>query len=179
MRINEERINTIDHAVEELRLTTGLSYPENNLIQITDALGISVSEVNLPDFDGKKVKGYIRWFTAEEKEIRKISCDAEIFVNSQQTPTVKNFTLAHELGHFLLHKNSNSFRIDFQDYSAEGDPLNQETEANYFAGSLLMPKEKLLKSFEKANSLDEVAEMFGVSRPAVEARVKWLGYKIS
>ena len=179
MRIDQERINTIDHAVDELKLTTGLSYPENNLLQIASALGITVSEVALPDYENKKVKGYIKWFTPEEKKSKNTTCDAEIYINSQQTPTVKNFTLAHELGHFLLHKNASSFRIDLQDYSAEGDPLNQETEANYFAGSLLMPKEKLLKSFEKANSLDEVAEMFAVSRPAVEARVKWLGYKIS
>jgi len=98
-------------------------------------------------------------------------------LNSNQSKTTQAFTLAHELGHFVLHKDDNNFRIDLQDYSIDGDPKNQETEANYFAGSLLMPKEKLITAFKFAKNILEVADSFGVSVPAVEARLKWLGLR--
>jgi IrrE N-terminal-like domain len=163
---------TIEKAVERIKLDTGLSYPENNLLDIADSLGVTVRSAALPDFQGKKVKGFIRWLLDEEKEDDRHI--AKIYLNSEQSDTTKTFTLAHELGHFLLHKEKDNFRIDLQDYSEEGDPENQETEANYFAGALLMPTDKLTIALKNAKNIQEVAKSFGVSAPAVEARMKWL-----
>lgn len=167
----------IEQTVEQIRLDTGLSYPENELVEIASSLGANVVEAELPDFEGKRVKGFIKWYTTDEEKTANKPYVAQILLNSQQSDRVKNFTLAHEIGHFLLHK-TNSFRIDFQDYSKEGDPDNQETEANFFAGTLLMPKDKLILAINNASSLDDVADRFAVSRPAVEARLKWLGYSV-
>ena len=75
---------------------------------------------------------------------------------------------------FRSRSEKSCFRIDLQDYSPDGDPQNYETEANYFAGSLLMPKDKLIAVVNSAKNLDEVANAFGVSKPAVESRLKWL-----
>lgn len=172
--ILDERKIELEKTIERIKLDTGLSYPENSLLDIAKAVGAEVVSADLPDFEGKKVKGFIKWFSSKEKE-ENPRYAARIILNPNQFETTKNFTLAHELGHFLLHQNSNSFRIDLQDYSKEGDPSNQETEANYFAGSLLMPKDKLLLAIKNTNTLEEVAAAFAVSVPAVESRLKWLG----
>ena len=176
--IDSDTKTKIEKSIENIRLDTGLSYPENGLLDIASALGAEVVDAELPDFQGKRVKGYIRWYSEEEK-VTTIPFTAKIYLNSNQIASVKNFTLAHEIGHLVLHKNSDSFRIDLQDYSDEADPYNQETEANYFAGSLLMPKDKLIIKIKNAKNLNDVAIAFGVSRPAVEARLKWLGLIIA
>lgn len=61
-----------------------------------------------------------------------------IFVKKQLSETRQTFTLAHELGHLLLHKNSS---IDDENdmYSYQG----MEREANAFAGYLLFPDQAL------------------------------------
>lgn len=169
-----ERRAAIENSIEQIKLDIGLSYPENGLLEIASALGANVVSAELPDYEGKKVKGLIEWF--DEVELEDDKYRAKIWLNSDQDGKVKNFTLAHEIGHLVLHKNKDNFRIDLQDYSKEGDPENEETEANYFAGSLLMPKDKLFLAIENLKDLGKVADVFAVSRPAVEARLKWLKF---
>ena len=55
-----------------------------------------------------------------------------------------NFTIAHELGHYLLHRNENHAALDTEDElrdfpRARQRPQNIEQEANEFASYLLMP----------------------------------------
>lgn len=167
-------MEVINNAVESIRLNTGLSYPENSLLEIARELGAEVVSAELPDFNGKKVKGYIKWFSSQEEREENAPFVAKIYINANQSDTTQTFTIGHELGHFLLHKNHNNFRIDLEDYSTTNDPENQETEANFFAGSLLLPKNKLVLALREAKNLQEVADLFGVSVPAVESRMKWL-----
>lgn len=71
-----------------------------------------------------------------------------IRVNDTHPPVRQRFTIAHELGHLLLHGYTaphadRSFR--FRDTrSSEGSAL-EEVEANQFAAELLMPRALLLK----------------------------------
>jgi len=61
-----------------------------------------------------------------------------IFVRKQENEARQLFTLAHELGHLLLHKNH------FIDGQREFDSSNNiEIEANKFAGHFLVPTENL------------------------------------
>lgn len=97
----------------------------------------------------------------------------------------KRFTMAHELGHFLLHKDkigdgvndSAAYRtVDKDDLYNEKITEEQETEANRFAENLLMPKEALeyyLKEEEK--SFEEMSIIFQVSQKALKIRVNNLG----
>jgi Zn-dependent peptidase ImmA (M78 family) len=67
--------------------------------------------------------------------------DALIVVDSRAYQSAKwRFTIAHELGHLLLHKDIDSLKLcterDMNDYSGSG----REQEANEFAAELLMPK---------------------------------------
>ncbi|KAA6322753.1 hypothetical protein EZS27_027735 [termite gut metagenome] len=62
----------------------------------------------------------------------------------------KNFTLAHEFGHFALqhYLHTASFFCAENDIKEEGDVNSeQEKEANYFASCFLLPKEKTRKDF--------------------------------
>lgn len=62
----------------------------------------------------------------------------------------KNFTIAHELGHyFLQHQlHQNSVFCNTNDIIEEGHQQNPiEREANYFASCLLMPEDKIKPAF--------------------------------
>jgi len=89
---------------------------------------------------------------------------AIVGVNEGHHPNRQRFTLAHEVGHLLLHSRSSKVFIDaspvfFRDEkSSEGTEL-QEIEANAFAAELLMPR-KILKELirkQPVNAFDEVA----------------------
>lgn len=96
------------------------------------------------------------------------------------------FSLAHELGHYLLHRDTSSVFIDeaplfYRDErSKEGtDPL--EVEANAFAAELLMPEDVLRKeiganpfSAEDEERIRELAARYGVSSSAMINRLKKL-----
>ncbi|MEX0732376.1 MAG: ImmA/IrrE family metallo-endopeptidase [Aquisalimonadaceae bacterium] len=101
-----------------------------------------------------------------------------ITVNSLHHPRRQRFTLAHELGHFILH--SGGDHRDFVDKALfRSDQTSpEETEANRFAAGLLMPSEEF-KRFAKDQSskVEDIAEYFGVSALAVRVRAKELGFK--
>ncbi|MER9518450.1 ImmA/IrrE family metallo-endopeptidase [Mesorhizobium sp. M0614] len=88
----------------------------------------------------------------------------------------RNFTLAHEMGHFIGH------RYEQDVFECSFDNLNDfqntgfELEANEFASQLLMPAD-ILRSFDKNRefchaAITELASMFGVSRTA--AAYRWI-----
>lgn len=90
-----------------------------------------------------------------------------------------NFTIAHEIGHYILHylyPNQNG------EPSSGGMVANRygsdrvEWEANWFAAAFLMPEEAFRLAFsDKAGELSQVADLFGVSTTAAEVRAKALG----
>lgn len=89
-----------------------------------------------------------------------------------------NFTIAHELGHLLLHWPI--VRRDNVDCGMRAtrrvDDTNEalrrcEWEANWFASAFLMPEEAFRKAYDAGNA----ADTFGVTHSAVEVRAKTLG----
>jgi len=74
-----------------------------------------------------------------------------IFVNQNIDNTGrKNFTLAHELGHFALQHYLHTASFFCAEIKEEGDVNSeQEKEANYFASCFLLPREKINKNFIK------------------------------
>lgn len=69
----------------------------------------------------------------------------------------KIFTVAHELGHILLHPDSFN--------SNENIEMNDaEKEANTFASYLLMPQEAFIEEFEKNNGLHWVKQVLHIKR---------------
>ena len=67
--------------------------------------------------------------------------DVIIFTNSCSRLSREIFTLAHEIGHVMLHFNDEPSFVD-NNHSISGYDSNEnEQEANYFAACLLMPEE--------------------------------------
>ncbi len=111
-----------------------------------------------------------------------------IGVNTNQAPIRQRFTIAHELGHLLLH-DLDDLHVDHgfvvrlrSDVSSLG--LDEaEMEANRFAAELLMPT-RLLKEDLEGTELDltndqtfrSLAKRYGVSAQALAIRLTGLGY---
>lgn len=111
-----------------------------------------------------------------------------IGVNSYHPSVRQRFTMAHELGHFLLHK-ENGIHIDEADFlfyrderSSEGTDVD-ERDANFFAATLLMPEEFLRKDIAALRNLTvhddsamrTLAKKYGVSTQALVFRISSLG----
>lgn len=63
----------------------------------------------------------------------------------------KNFTIAHELGHYFLNhslKQNDFYCIDNEILEDGSSTSEIEKEANYFATCLLMPEEKITNAFK-------------------------------
>jgi Zn-dependent peptidase ImmA (M78 family) len=87
---------------------------------------------------------------------------AKIGYNPSESSVRQRFTLAHELGHYILHReeNENKLFVDdnkvmFRRKNLSQKELKQEREANSFAAALLMPEELILIEFEKLNEDDD------------------------
>jgi len=94
-----------------------------------------------------------------------------IIVNPSDSLARQRFTVAHELGHALLHNEGVHERSDVRLASYR----RHEVEANKFAASLLMPSEKVVLAFEMGKNLEEMAILFGVSQTAMRIRLETLG----
>lgn len=115
---------------------------------------------------------------------------AVIGVNAKHHPNRQRFTVAHEFGHYLLHRNLSNVFFDesvvfFRDKEAAEGSKYQEIEANVFAAELLMPesvlKERLteqpLDAFDESDesAFRKLASEFGVSIQALTIRLTRLG----
>lgn len=112
-----------------------------------------------------------------------------IGVNKNDSPERQRFTIAHELGHFLLHKGTaihvdRNFRVNFRNGVSSQATDFEEIEANAFAAALLMPEElirlhvneKVLAGIdlESDEEIANLAEEFEVSRQAMLIRLSKL-----
>lgn len=102
-----------------------------------------------------------------------------ICINENHNIKRQRFTLAHELGHYILHKEKNVEFVDTAFFrSDEMDSI--EYHANEFAARLLMPETSVreLIDNEHIKNIGILAERFGVSSAAMKYRVLSLGYKM-
>lgn len=92
-----------------------------------------------------------------------------------------NFTLAHEFGHYLLHRSElqDGIRCKREDmFRWDSEYGKREAEANEFASYLLMPRNLFEKQMDSGDLslhlLQHVADYFNVSLTA--AILKWLSF---
>lgn len=71
--------------------------------------------------------------------------DIIIFTNTCSRLSREIFTLAHEIGHVILHLNEGNSFVDDYNTITEKNIDEKEQEANYFAACLLMPSDELVK----------------------------------
>ena len=106
----------------------------------------------------------------------------KITVNQEHPFTRQRFTIAHELGHFLLHERLIGSGIDDDRayrsssagryYNTDIGP-KEETGANKIAATILMPIELVnARRAEGIVGVGQLAEEFGVSKHAMSIRLK-------
>jgi Zn-dependent peptidase ImmA (M78 family) len=101
---------------------------------------------------------------------------AVIRYNPADSAKRQRFTIAHELGHFMLG-HGHAFRDPSSNFSMSYyDP--QEVDANQFAAEILMPEVavKVLVKQRKIQDVAELARIFDVSVNAMSYRLKKLGF---
>ena len=97
--------------------------------------------------------------------------EATMWVNASDHPVRRRFTIAHELGHLLLH----TIGIQFRDHAFGPSSDWKENQANEFAASLLMPLwmlEPIVTGSRRTTK--DLAELFEVSVPAISVQLKKL-----
>jgi Zn-dependent peptidase ImmA (M78 family) len=112
---------------------------------------------------------------------------AVIGVNSLHPKTRRRFTIAHELGHLLLHKRETlhvdeHFPIAFRNETSSRASSPTEIEANQFAAELLMPSELVLQDVRKLppetqleDAVVTLARLYQVSEQAMAIKLSVLG----
>ena len=111
-----------------------------------------------------------------------------IVINKTKSDKRQYFTVAHELGHYILHKDfikKNKGVIDGDNsldesngmmFRSDNAPTTEmEIEANRFAASLIMPEKWVLKAWSELENVVECAKVFNVSVSAMSIRLERLG----
>lgn len=100
-----------------------------------------------------------------------------VYVSDNESPERQAFTVAHEMGHYKLHeavKTDILYRERIWQFTNSGLSV-EETQANWFAANLLMPKEAVERMWKITQDISKLSEFFGVSKTALSFRLKDLG----
>jgi len=99
----DERISTTHRGkLREFCQTLG-----GDPVKLANELGLKVFEHDLPDDED----GYISFDPRLDSESGFV-----IFLNKERSPERKRFTVAHEIGHFVLHRNEPEFIENLKDW---------------------------------------------------------------
>jgi Zn-dependent peptidase ImmA (M78 family) len=108
-----------------------------------------------------------------------------IMLNLFQPVVRQRFTLAHELGHYILHRDTQRVFIDeaplfYRANRSGGDVDAREIEANVFAAELMMPEKAVRADFKAMNfrtpedAIWRLATRYNISRAAMSYRLRQL-----
>lgn len=167
--INQNIESITENILNKLNIT---SYNEIDIVKIANFLNVDVKPEDLDvDISGlfviKGNNAYIRY-------------------NDTEIEARQRFTIAHELGHFILHKNSKLLFVDksekvmYRNFDSSTGEIRKEREANAFAASLLMPKKFILLAINnipsyEVDTISYLAKEFKVSEQAMNFRLANLG----
>ncbi|OIQ91020.1 hypothetical protein GALL_270990 [mine drainage metagenome] len=175
------RPEAIESKASELRHAVGTLKAPIALNRIASHLGTEINQQTFED-----VVSGVLLIRGNERHI---------MVNKTHHPNRQRFTIAHELGHLVLHHDSGDrlfidthLRTYQRIGSANADVYRkpgssttpaEEMEANHFASALLMPRELLLSMTSGRDFWDELevtalAAEFAVSEQAMTIRLRQL-----
>jgi Zn-dependent peptidase ImmA (M78 family) len=149
-----------DEAISLLN-RSGIFEPPVNPVQIAHTIGVQVNFVN---------------FSGDSEGVAGLYDPAQnaIYVNQGEAGVRQTFTIAHELGHKVLHEEwakSEAYKVLWRDPTRQGKD-RWEQEANAFAANLLMPRQ-MVDSYRDF-PLSVIAKIFAVSKDVAGFRLKYL-----
>ncbi len=164
--------NSIKKKIARLFRSAEVNSPPVDVARIAEILGVEIVEDELDD----DMSGFLVVSGGAGK----------IGVNRQHHPNRKRFTIAHELGHFVLHASGTDEtlfvdkKIFNRNQEASEGVYKEEIEANRFAAELLMPERMVLDICEhEAMDIDladdllicNLSRRFQVSQQALTYRL--------
>ncbi|WP_155965051.1 spr1629 family repressor/antitoxin [Streptococcus ruminantium] len=120
---------SLESIASQAREMLAISVDNGDLLYCLEKSGIYISE--------RLINGNADAYSAWSRNGRPF-----IVLGVGKSAVRRNFDLAHELGHLLLHRH-----VDFEELSKE-ELEEKEREANQFASYFLLPHEQFLKDFE-------------------------------
>ena len=90
-----------------------------------------------------------------------------IHINNNLSDEDKRYTMAHELGHFILHKGSN---LHFLRRISRVPLSRQEIEADLFASYFIISDEEI----REINNISHISKSFKLDYRICEERIKYL-----
>src|SRR5262249_28678245 len=177
MTVRRKQIREI---VERLLAKHKVQHGEVPIERIVSSYGIEIKR--------DKVDAELSGFLVRDHQAKR----SVIGANKAHHPHRQRFTIAHELGHFLLHRGQTvhldetqqAFTVNLRDAESAKGEDSEEREANLFAAELLMPAKFLAKDLEGVtldlladNSiLVKLAKKYKVSTQALTFRLANLSY---
>lgn len=163
-------------ATDLLEKTSRKKCSEVEVEKIASALGIDIIEGEFRAEDGKKISGLIKMSGKNGRPV--------IAINAKEPTQRKRFTIAHEIGHFILHRNE-QMHIDqdfefaaFRDSSSSKATSLKEIQANQFAAELLMPSDEVQEIIKSnfpqkkiTEIIDEISNTYNVSALAATIKI--------
>lgn len=158
---------------------------------------VEVGDAGRPPVDIEAIALHLKAQVVEEKLDRSVSGllyrdgdQVVIGVNSAHADRRRRFTIAHEIGHLVLHKGRplvlDHVRVNFRDANSSTASDLEEIQANAFAAEILMPREQVIagakklledRSVTEAAVIEYLAQGFEVSDQAMEYRLINLGLR--
>lgn len=158
--LNEKQISDIAYKLRDLiGMKKQYKFPivefvEIVLSRIDDTYGFNVTEIDDPEIDGMYA-----FYNPRENEM---TIRSDVYEQALNGDGTSRFTIAHELGHYILHRKGVRLCCISDDFEVS-EKYDPEWQANKFAVALLMP-EYLIGDM----SAEEVASIFGTSLQAAE-----------
>jgi len=103
-----------------------------------------------------------------------------IWVSDRSNPRMLLYTVAHELGHYVLHCIMSSEADTKKHFFAARHQVGEvEAEADKFAINFLAPKRKIKKMLSSGNSVRQVSDELCVDVHLVKQQIKKYGLQFS
>lgn len=169
------RHKLISSAVRKLLLQAAVYQPAVDVVAIAQMQGALVVEESILN---EEVSGFL-YRTGGSAPI--------IGVNMEHPLARRRFTIAHEIGHLVLHPKTgvhlDQVMVQMRNSRSSDGSNHEEVEANRFAAELLMPEDFLLADLgsmgalhaDDSRNIEQLATRYIVSVQAMTIRLSTLG----